>query len=73
VRIETGSRSDAECIAEALGVPLSRSASGWLVRVEIGASTDFARFLSALQSCLEDHAIPAITIDLDDDRYVMEG
>lgn len=72
MRIETRRRSDAECIAEALDAPLSRSASGWLIRFEIEASTGLARFFSALQTCQEDSAIPTVTIELDDDRSMME-
>jgi hypothetical protein len=73
VRIETRRRPDAECIAEELDAPLSQSANGWLIRFEIEGWNDLTRFLLAVQSCLEDHRIPAVTIDLDDDRYVMES
>ena len=73
VRIETRRRSDGECIAEALDAPLSRSANGWLICLEVETSANLARFLSALQSCLGEQAIPAVTVALDDDRYVMEA
>jgi hypothetical protein len=73
VRIETGSRSDAECIAEALDAPLSQSPRGWMVSLEIETSANLARFLSTLQSCLGEQAIPAVTVALGEDRYVMEA
>ena len=40
---------------------------------EIDRSTDFASFLSALQACLNEAAIPIVTVTLDDIRYVMEA
>ena len=72
VSIETRRRSDAECIAEA-HASLSGSPSGWLIHFEIEASKDLTRFLSALQSCLGEQEIPAVTVALDDYRYVMEA
>jgi hypothetical protein len=73
MRIETRRRGDAECIARALDMPLSRSPNGWRVTLEVEASSDIGRFLTALQSCLDEQAIPMVTVVVDDDRYVMEA
>ena len=73
LQIETRGRADAECIAQALDAPLSGAPSGWRVTLEIEASSDLGRFLTALQSCLDEQAIPMVTVVVDDDRYVMEA
>jgi hypothetical protein len=73
LHVETRRRADAECIARALDMPLSRSPNGWQVTLEVVASRDIGRFLTALQSCLDEEAIPMVTVVLDDDRYVMEA
>ena len=74
LHIETRRRADAECIAQALDAPLSRSRNGWRVTLKIEAPSDTGRFLTALQSCLDEQAIPMVTVMVDDDpRYVMEA
>ena len=56
-----------------LDAPISGSAKGWLVAFEIDASSDLGRFVSALQACLNDGAIPMVTVALDDARYLIEA
>ncbi len=73
MQIETRRRADAECIAQALDAPLSRERNGWRVTLEIEAASDIGRFLTALHSCLDEQAIPMVTVVVDDDRYVMEA
>jgi hypothetical protein len=71
--VETRRRADAACIARAFDAAVSRSSRGWLVTLEIDSSSDLGRFLATLQSCLDEDAIPMVTVALDGDRYVMEG
>ena len=73
LEIETRRRADAECIARALDMPLSRSPNGWRVTLEVGASRDIGRCLTALQSCLDEQAIPLVIVILDNKRYTMEA
>jgi hypothetical protein len=73
LRIEARRRSDAACIAEAVDASLSRARRGWLVETEMDTSSDLERALTALQSCLDGHAIPVITVVVDDERYVMKA
>jgi hypothetical protein len=73
LHIETRRRADAECIARALDMPLSRSPNGWRVTLEVGASRDIGRCLTALQSCLDEQAVPLVTVILDNKRYNMEA
>ncbi len=73
MHIETRRRADAECIAQALDAPVSREPNGWRVTLEIEAASDIGRFLTAVQSCLDEQAIPMVTVVVDDDRYVMEA
>jgi hypothetical protein len=71
--VETRRRAHAACIARALGAPISRTSTAWLVTFEIDVSNDLGRLLQALQSCLNDAAIPMVTVALDDVRYLMEA
>jgi hypothetical protein len=73
LHIETRRRADAECIARALDMPLSRSANGWRVTLEVVACRDIGRCLTALQSCLDELAIPMVTVILNNERYTMEA
>jgi hypothetical protein len=73
LHIETRRRADAECIARALDMPLSRSPNGWRVTLEEVVSRDIGRCLTALQSCLDEQAIPMVTVVLDNERYTMEA
>ena len=73
LHIETRRRADAECIARALDMPLSRSRNRWRVTLEVVASRDIVRWLTALQSCLDEQAIPLVTVMLDNERYAMEA
>ena len=72
LRFEARRRRDAECIGNALEVPVSRSWRGWLVAYEMESSSDLERVLATLQACLEEQAIPMVTVVLGDERYVME-
>jgi hypothetical protein len=73
LRVEARRRADAVCIADALGAAVSRSQRGWLVAFEVETSADLERLLAALQSCLDEHAIPTTTVLLDDERYLMQA
>ena len=73
LHIETRRRADAECIARVLDMRLSRSPNGWRVTLQVEASRDIGRCLTALQSCLEEQAIPMVTVILDNERYTMEA
>lgn len=73
LRIEARRRADAVCIAEALDAPLGRAGRSWVVASVVETSSDLERVLTALQSCLDEHAIPIVTVVVDDDRYVMNA
>ena len=73
LHIETRRRADAECIARALDTPLARSSNGWRVTLEVVASSEIERCLAALQSCLDEQAIPMVSVMLDNERYIMEA
>ena len=73
LHIETRRRADAECIARALDMPLSRSPNGWRVTLEVVDPCDIGSCLTAVQSCLDEQAIPLAFVILDNKRYTMEA
>jgi hypothetical protein len=72
--IAARSKSDAQCIAGELGAldpELDRSTRVWAVT--IADDSNLVEILTALETCLGNHGINAVTVSLDGRTYVMES
>jgi hypothetical protein len=71
--IKAGSRADAACIARelrAFNPELACTRGAWTV--DVHDSLKVAEVLSALETCLGDNGIRAVTVTVDGRTYVME-